>query len=698
MPVGPTDPGEVIRVRMLANWCSSQELCELFNAMTADGNYEWPFRDLEGVERRLRMTSAIDEEPDYWAVVNAPPAGELELLDRRRTVVFQMEPVMWTEAMRERWGSWAAPSPISFLQVRDHRRYRNTNDWWLGSSYAELRHGPAPHKDRTIAACVSAKYFDPGHVRRLDFLHYVDRQEIDLDIYGSPENGFRRWRSRTPLHDKRSALLRYRYYFDAENNSAPNFYTEKIVDCLLAETLCFYWGCPNLDSFFDPRAFIRLELDDFKADLALIREAIANDEWTARLPYIRAEKQRILDEHQFFPTLARVIDPTRRTRRWHAGVTGRALVDLTGEPRCGRFVEISDRAGAPEQSETLDVERRLDWSGLCLEAEPAHARSLRAVRDCTVVDDRTEEPVEQVLARNGLSPIAIDWLNLAVGEPFDLIRQGGRLDLTRVRANLISMPKASEAARREAAERLVCFGYTPPAGTEEDAAPIAMLRTARADIYGFYHLYTVNTWREVMDEQVRRWTASGLASATTRIFASVVGPEAQEGAAALAASCAGHLEVVHLSEDPSCFERPILEYARRFCELGEPLARACWYLHAQGVSCDRSRNAGVTDWRRMMEHFIVDGWEACVAALDRHDTCGVNWHREPAPHYSGNFWWAQPRYLASLPLQIGPAGFDPERWIGTNQPNAHCAHDSHVNHYLHRYPPERYRTVGGPGD
>ena len=109
--------------------------------------------------------------------------------------------------------------------------------------------------------------YDPGHVRRIDFLRFLDDQDVELDIYGSPENGFRHWRSPTPPRDKGVALLPYRYYFDAENNSAPNFYTEKIVDCLLAETLCFYWGCPNLDSFFDPRAFIRLELEDFEADL-----------------------------------------------------------------------------------------------------------------------------------------------------------------------------------------------------------------------------------------------------------------------------------------------------------------------------------------------------------------------------------------------------------------------------------------------
>ena len=337
---------EPIRVQLLSNWCDSRRLCELFNRMTSAGNYEWVFRDLAGDVQRLRITP--EDDADFYAVCNRPPAGHSGRLDRARTIVFQMEPLMWTEAMRPQWGEWAAPSPLSFLQVRDHRRYRNSSDWWVGRTTSELREDPPPGKDRAMAACVSEKYFDPGHRKRVDFLRFLDGQDLDLDIYGDAGHGFRRHRGRTPVFDKSSCLLPYRYYFDAENNAVPNFFTEKIVDCLLAETLCFYWGCPNLDSYFDPRAFIRLELDDFEADLARIRAAIAADEWSRRLPFIRAEKQRILEDYGFFPTLARAIDPVRRKRRWHLGELDRGAVDdWIGDRRCGTFVELSDRDGAP---------------------------------------------------------------------------------------------------------------------------------------------------------------------------------------------------------------------------------------------------------------------------------------------------------------------------------------------------------------
>ncbi len=677
-----------ILVRLVANWCDSRHLCELFNAMTSDGNYEWAFRDLAGTPRRMRIT--WDESPDFWAVCNAPPADVAGTLDRSRTVVFQMEPLMWTERMRGLWGEWAAPSPLPFLQVRDHRRYRNSCDWWVGLTRAELERGRPPEKTRGMAACVSRKYEDPGHRKRVDFLRFLEGEDLDLDVYGDPDHGFRRYRGPVPAHDKSSCLIPYRYYFDAENNAYPNFFTEKIVDCLLAETLCFYWGCPNLDSYFDPRAFVRLELSDFEADRALIHEAIEADEWSRRLPFIRAEKRRILSDYGFFPTLAKVLDPVRRSRSWHLGPADREIVKRwIGERRGGTFVELSDRSGSPEESETLDVERRLDWTGICLESSAsrdARVESGRSVRDCIVTPDAGEEPVAEILARNAIAADAVDWLNLAVANPSELLADGGRLDPGRVRANLITIPLADESERRLCGKRLRGAGYSPA----PDAGGAAFRRDGAEDVFGFFHLCTIGTWREVIAEQLDRLIRSGLAERTRRIFVSVLGPEAAAGAGILRDALGERLEIVLQDIDPAPAERPILEWARRFCEEGEPLAAAVWYAHGKGVSPCHEGNSNVAEWRHLMEHFSFDRWPDSLAALAGHDACGVNWHRSPRPHFSGNFWWATPRYVRLLPRSIGAAPFDPEAWIGMSEPSVSCLHESGVDHYREPYPRERY--------
>jgi hypothetical protein len=677
---------EVIRVGMLTNWTEPRSLCELFNRMTTDGNYEW----IDPHGRRIRMV-ADDPEPDYWVVINSPRPQDEPLISRERTIVFQMEPEMWTPRMRRQWGTWASPSPLGFLQVRDHRRYRNSCDWWLGLSQRQLVDAPLPPKTRPLAACVSAKYSDPGHTRRLDFLRFLDRQDIDIDIYGDSANGFLHGRGPTPSNNKSPAILPYEYYVDAENHASSNFFTEKIVDCLLAEVLCFYWGCPNLDAFFDPRAFVQLEMDDFEADLDRIRSAIATNERATRLPYIQAEKRRFLEDYAFFPTLARILDAERRPHISNAPARpAQEIASVIGGKRCGVFVEVSDRVTLPTESETLDAERAFRWSGLCLEADPARLPAARSLRDCIVVGDDSKSVLANELQRHAIRPLAIDWLNLAVRQPSTLLEPGGRIDLQRVRANVISFPRADVTERQRCLDLLSQAGYEAGEGTL-GTIPFSALRRGRGDIYGFYHLCTINTWRLVIDEQINAWLSSGLAAASQRIFAVVVGPECDEAIATLRRALGDQIEIVHRSEDTSPYERPALLFCRRFCSEIEPLAQGVWYVHSKGVSPQTYMNPNVSDWRRMMEHFVVTRWRECALAVREHDVCGVNWRQDPFPHFSGNFWWAAPRYVANLPESIGDSYLEPEAWLASNQPSVRCLHQSEVgNHYLAPYPAEAY--------
>ena len=265
------------------------------------------------------------------------------------------------------------------------------------------------------------------------------------------------------------------------------------------------------------------------------------------------------------------------------------------------------------------------------------------------------------------------------------MREGGRLDPDRLSANVITLPRAGEEERRRCHERLARFGYAP---AEDDDR--VLLRAGREDVLGFYHLCTLNSWREIAVEQLGKLRGSGLADRTARIFATVVGPEADEGRELLREELGERVEFVAADADAASFERPILEFARRFCLEGEPLAQGAWYAHAKGVSSRHVGNSHVVEWRRLMEHFVIDGWEECLASLSDHDACGVNWHAEPRPHFSGNFWWATPRYLANLPETIGSDPFEPEAWIGSNQPRTRCLHESGVDHYLEPYPERLY--------
>ena len=83
------------------------------------------------------------------------------------------------------------------------------------------------------------------------------------------------------LHDKADGLLPYRYTFNAENSLEPNYFTEKVLDAILCECLCFYDGCPNLEAFLDPETFVRVPMDAPEEAIEIISDAIAAGEWSA---------------------------------------------------------------------------------------------------------------------------------------------------------------------------------------------------------------------------------------------------------------------------------------------------------------------------------------------------------------------------------------------------------------------------------
>ncbi len=160
---------------------------------------------------------------------------------------------------------------------------------------------------------LSDKYFDPGHIKRIDFMRYLEGRTVDINvaIYGSANNRFKNYQGSPPPHQKDEAMFPYKYHFNAENHSIHNYVTEKFVDAMLAECLIFYWGCPNLEEIMGEECrgcFIRLGLEDFTKDLKVIEEAIRNQEYEKRLPAIRRAKHKILNELQVFPAIKKVIE------------------------------------------------------------------------------------------------------------------------------------------------------------------------------------------------------------------------------------------------------------------------------------------------------------------------------------------------------------------------------------------------------
>lgn len=283
-----------IRVMLYCNWTSSKALCDIWNKMSK-GNYTW------------NNIQIVWEEPaDYYCVINCPPINVFPPLDK--TILFHMEPNM--DKNPKEWGDWSDPPPSRFKFVGKHSKHFNNNEWHLSKTWKELCEEKIVKDEKlndVVSAVLSDKYRDPGHIKRIDFAQFLDKKGFPLHVYGSDKYGWKNYKGSPPYHAKDEAMFPYKYTFNVENHNNRGYYTEKLIDGILAESLVFYHGCPNIRDYIDEEAFVWLELVDFEKDYELIKKAIAENWWEKRLPAIKREKYRILNEKQFFPRLEKIL-------------------------------------------------------------------------------------------------------------------------------------------------------------------------------------------------------------------------------------------------------------------------------------------------------------------------------------------------------------------------------------------------------
>jgi predicted O-methyltransferase YrrM len=212
-----------------------------------------------------------------------------------------MEPYVASQS----WGEWANPNENKFLFVGSHKNCLNAVQLQIKTIPSVY---PTFRKDSLISI-LSSKYFDEGHIKRINFIRELEKLNLNyIDIYGRENyHQLNNYKGRVINNNKEQCFELYKYSFQAENNWEHNYATEKIWESIVCETLCFYWGCPNLEEYLDPLSFVRLDLDNIEESIKTIEKAIKEDWWSQRIDIIRKEKHKIINEIGFFPNLQKII-------------------------------------------------------------------------------------------------------------------------------------------------------------------------------------------------------------------------------------------------------------------------------------------------------------------------------------------------------------------------------------------------------
>ena len=101
------------------------------------------------------------------------------------------------------------------------------------------------NKEEEISFLTSGKSWAPGHkIRQAVYEYLKDKKEI---------NNFSIRSIRTPprIDSKELIFKNAKFSIIIENESTPNWITEKLIDCFITKTVPIYWGAPNVGDYFD---------------------------------------------------------------------------------------------------------------------------------------------------------------------------------------------------------------------------------------------------------------------------------------------------------------------------------------------------------------------------------------------------------------------------------------------------------------
>jgi len=181
----------------------------------------------------------------------------------------------------------------SFESYCDELDFIMTNDEYLlnnypsktkfvpfGGSWVKENNFKVQPKNKLVSMIYSFKTSMPGHVLRHQVANFIP----NIDLYGTGCN--------KKIDNKEEGLSDYMFTIVIENFNEKNYFTEKLVDPLILGTIPIYWGCPNIDKFFDSDGIITFN------DVDELKEIVSNlsvDKYNSLISSVNSNFKKSLD-------------------------------------------------------------------------------------------------------------------------------------------------------------------------------------------------------------------------------------------------------------------------------------------------------------------------------------------------------------------------------------------------------------------
>ena len=177
-------------------------------------------------------------------------------------------------------------------------RYPQAELFEWGSSWLDFKDLKI-NKTNNVSFVTSNKSQSKGHKLRMDIYEYLKGVDVS--------NGLQYYSHMSPpFHERRNDFFESsKFHIAVENSQQKNYFTEKIIDCFASKTVPIYYGCPNINEWFNMDGIITFNSID---QLENILSSLDEKKYDVRLDAIQDNYERAKKFHSDNDVVPRLTD------------------------------------------------------------------------------------------------------------------------------------------------------------------------------------------------------------------------------------------------------------------------------------------------------------------------------------------------------------------------------------------------------
>jgi len=127
-------------------------------------------------------------------------------------------------------------------------------------------------KNKLMSIIVSDKQFTPGHIYRHKLVEKIVHLQLPIDIYGRGSKIYNSSRIKGKFINS-EPYEDYLYSICIENFVNNHYISEKIISSVMFNCMPIYWGCNNVNKYFDEVIILSGDIDnDIKVIISILKE------------------------------------------------------------------------------------------------------------------------------------------------------------------------------------------------------------------------------------------------------------------------------------------------------------------------------------------------------------------------------------------------------------------------------------------